>query len=99
MPNGIVVIFSVEGLRYGKTSSSDTDPYGFNLSKLADFMRYFGVYSGANFDGGGSTQLITRNFETDEYEVTIRNSDYGTTILEQSRLVVNSILVIKNNDD
>ena len=93
MPNGNVVIFSVEGLRYGNKSSSDTDPYGLNLLELADFMRYYGVYSGANFDGGGSTQLITRNFTTNEFEVTVRSSDFGTTILDNSRGVINSILV------
>ena len=58
-PDGKVVLFSVESLRYGRTSSSDSDPYGLSLPELADFMRYYGVYSGANFDGGGSTQLIT----------------------------------------
>ena len=98
MPNGNVVIFSVESLRYGKTSSSDTDPYGLNLTELAEFMRYYGVYSGANFDGGGSTQLITRNFETNEFEVTVRSSDYGTYVLDNSRGVINSILVTKKID-
>ena len=95
MPNGNVVIFSVEGLRYGKTSSDDLDPYGLNLTELAEFMRYYGVYSGANFDGGGSTQLITRNFSTNEFEVTVRSSDFGTAILENSRPIINSILVTK----
>ena len=50
-PDGKVVLFSVEALRYGRTSSSDSDPYGLSLPELADFMRYYGVYSGANFDG------------------------------------------------
>lgn len=93
MPNGKVAIFSVEGLRYGKTSSNDDDPYGLSLPQLADFMRYYGVYSGANFDGGGSTQLLTRNLETKEFDVTVRSSDYGTTIPTASRHVINSLLV------
>ena len=95
MPNGNVVIFSVEGLRYGKKSTNETDPYGLNLTELAEFMRYYGVYSGANFDGGGSTQLITKNITTGEFEVTVRSSDFGTTVLENSRPVINSILVTK----
>ena len=95
MPNGNVVIFSVEGLRYGKKSSNDSDPYGLSLNELADFMRFYGVYSGANFDGGGSTQLINKNVSTGEFEVVVRSSDYGTSILENSRKVINSILVTK----
>ncbi len=96
MPNGNVVIFSVEGLRYGNTSSSASDPYGLSLIELAEFMRYYGVYSGANFDGGGSTQLITRNMQTNEFEVIVRSSDYGTSTLTNSRGVINSLLVTKN---
>lgn len=87
--------YNLELLRYGKKSSSDTNPYGLNLLELADFMRFYGVYSGANFDGGGSTQLITRNFTTNEFEVTVRSSDFGTNILDNSRGVINSILVTK----
>lgn len=93
MPNGNAVIFSVEGLRYGKKSTSDNDPYGLNLKELAEFMRYYGVYSGANLDGGGSTQLISINPETEEFEVTVRSSDYGTYDIAASRKVINSLLV------
>ena len=92
MPNGNIAIFSVEALLYGNKNAKDAT-HGLNLPELADFMRYYGVYSGANFDGGGSTQLITKNSNTNEFEVTIRSSDYGTYILEQSRPVINTLLV------
>lgn len=93
MPNGNVVIFSVESLRYGKKSTSDTDPYGLNLAELADFMCYYGVYSGANLDGGGSTQLLSRKSLEGELKVVVRSSDTGSTSVKQSRAVVNTILV------
>ena len=93
MPNGNVALFSVESLYYGKKSSSDSDPHGLSLPELADFMRYFGVYNGANFDGGGSTQLISLNPTTNELEVVVRSSDYGTSTLSNSRSVINTLLV------
>ena len=93
MPNGHVVIFSVESLRYGKKSTNDTDPYGLNLAELADFMCYYGVYSGANLDGGGSTQLLSRESLEGELKVVVRSSDTGSTAVKQSRAVVNTILV------
>lgn len=92
MPNGNVAIFSIEALRYGKYGSS-SDTTGLSLPELADFMRYYGVYSGANFDGGGSTQLISKNPSTNEFEVIVRSSDYGTYELENARPVINTLLV------
>ena len=56
-------------------------------------MRYYGVYSGANFDGGGSTQLISLNPSSNELEVTVRSSDYGNYTLSNSRAVINKLLV------
>lgn len=93
MPDGKVALFSVESLYYGKKSSSDSDPHGLSLPELADFMRYFGVYNGANFDGGGSTQLISLNPTSKELEVVVRSSDYGTSTLSNSRSVINTLLV------
>ena len=61
-------------------------------------MRYFGVYNGANFDGGGSTQLISLNPTSNELEVVVRSSDYGTYTLESSRSVINSLLVYKDKE-
>ena len=92
MPNGNVAIFSVEALSYGNIAITNAT-YGLSLPELAEFMRYYGVYSGANFDGGGSTQLITKNPSTNEFEVTVRSSDYGTYVLENSRTVINTLLV------
>lgn len=93
MPDGKVAIFSVESMYYGKKSTSDTDPHGMSLPELADFMRYYGVYSGANFDGGGSTQLISKNPSSNELEVLVRSSDFGTYNLSDSRSVINTLLV------
>lgn len=93
LSNGNVVLLSVEALRYGGKSSSSSDPYGLSLPQLADFMRYIGVYSGANFDGGGSTQLISRKSPTSAMEVLVRSSDTGSSNLSSSRIVVNAVLV------
>ena len=98
MPDGKVAIFSVESLYYGKKNSNDSDSHGLSLPELADFMRYFGVYNGANFDGGGSTQLISLNPTSNELEVVVRSSDYGTYTLESSRSVINSLLVYKDKE-
>ena len=94
--DGTVVLFSVESLRYGAKNYKDEDPYGLSLPQLADFMRYYGIYNGANFDGGGSTQLITRSGYngSGDFEVVVRSSDYGTSSLTASRSVINTILVV-----
>ena len=95
MPNGNVAIFSVEALKYNRNNRLTGEvTYGLSLPELADFMRYYGVYSGANFDGGGSTQLITKNPVTDQFEVTVHSSDYGENSEPyQSRDVINALLV------
>lgn len=92
--DGTVVIFSVEALTYGKYGNN-TDTKGLNLPQLADFMMYYGIKDGANFDGGGSTQLITREVieSVSEPKVIVRSSDTGSTTLNESRSVINSILV------
>ena len=58
-------------------------------------MRYYGVYSGANFDGGGSTQLITREGYngSGDFKVIVRSSDYGTYNVSNTRPVINTILI------
>lgn len=92
--DGKLVIVAIEALRYGKTSSSSDDGYGVNLPQLAEFMREIGCYDAMNFDGGGSTSLISRNLLTEsDYRVNVRSSDYGTYKLSQSRQIYNCLLV------
>lgn len=92
--DGKLVICAVEGLRYGRTSSSDADTYGLSLPELAEFLREINCYDALNFDGGGSTSLITRNLNNSEdYKVTVRSSDYGTYNLNQSRKVYNCLVI------
>lgn len=88
--DGKVVIVSVEDIHYGSKEGTCT---GMTLSQLADFMRYFGCYDAANFDGGGSSQLITRNSLQEDFVVKTRSSDYRTYNVKQTRAVINSILV------
>lgn len=89
-----VLLCSIESLRYGSKSSSDSDPYGVDLPELAEFMRYIGCYDAMNFDGGGSTQLITKNNNGEgEAKVKVRSSDYGTYELNDSRRVYNTVII------
>ena len=92
LTNGNVVLISVEALNYGSYGNSSST-YGMSLPQLADFMRYIGVYSGANFDGGGSTQLIARPSLDSDFKVYVRSSDTGSTNVSSTRSVINSVLV------
>lgn len=89
--DGTVVIFSVEGLRYGGKSQSESDTYGLTLPELAEFIRFYGCADAANFDGGGSTQLLVR--ENGELKVAVRSSDTGSSEPASSRAVMNTLLV------
>lgn len=89
--DGTVVLFAVESLYYGK-KSSDGDTHGMSLPQLADFMAFYGVETGANFDGGGSTQLIVN--KTSGAEVIVRSSDTASYELTETRSVIESILVV-----
>lgn len=95
--DGTVVIFAVESLRYGSKKVikeiKEDDSYGLNLPQLADFMIYYGIETGANFDGGGSTQLIARRGATASPEVFVRSSDRGVYMPEASRKVMNTLMV------
>ncbi len=88
--DGKVIIVSIEDLEYGKKAEVNT---GVNLTELADLMRYYGAYNAANFDGGGSTQLLIN--QNNVMTVKVRSSDYGEAYFtENSRLVMNTILVV-----
>ena len=92
--NHEVVITTIEGLRYGNKSTSETDSYSVNLPELAEYMRYIGCYDAMNFDGGGSTQLVLKNEgKTEGFELRVRSSDYGSYDLNSCRKVYNTLLV------
>ncbi len=88
--DGTVVIFAVESMYYGK-KAQENDTHGMNLPELADFMAFYGVKNGANFDGGGSTQLTVNKNGTKT--VMVRSSDTGSYELDSSRKVINTIMV------
>jgi len=90
-----VFLVTIESLRYNsKLTVSDSDSYGVNLPELAEFMRYIGSYDALNLDGGGSTQLITKdNNGSGDASVIVRSSDYGTYNLADSRKVYNTVIV------
>lgn len=96
MSDGRVVIVSVEDIHYGGHSSTCT---GLTATQLADFMRYFGCYDAANFDGGGSSQLVCRTGFNGSGDFTVRtkSSDTNSTSVNSTRKVVNSILVTTRN--
>ena len=87
---GKVCIYAIESLYYGK-KANDGDTHGCNLELLAEFMYYNNIKDGANFDGGGSTQLICKIDGTDT--VVVRSSDSGSTDLTNTRSVMNVIMV------
>ncbi len=92
-PDHKVLVTGIEGLRYGKKSTSSDDPYGVSLPELAEFERAIGCYDCMNFDGGGSTQLFVRGEEEENFRMLVRSSDYGTTNLNDGRRVYNTLLV------
>lgn len=91
--DGKVMIVSVEDLEYYRDITGVTINTGVNLEELADFMRYYGAYNAANFDGGGSTQLLVNR--AGQMVVKVRSADYGQAyVVENSRKVMNTILVV-----
>ncbi len=91
--DGKVMIVSVEDLQYGSSRTGVTVNTGVNLKELADFMRYYGAYDAANFDGGGSTQMLANINGT--MTVKVRSSDYAPAFnTANSRSVMNTILVV-----
>ena len=75
---------------YGK-KAQDGDTHGVSLPEIADFMVYYNIKNGANFDGGGSTQLTVNLNGTKT--VMVRSSDTGLTDLTATRSVINTVLV------
>jgi len=69
------VIFGVEAMRYYGFSEAESDSYGLNLPELAEFIYYYGCTQAANFDGGGSTQIVTRADDETEGKVILRSAD------------------------
>lgn len=86
--DGKVVIVSVEDLHYSGKATTCT---GMTATQLADFMRYFGCYDAANFDGGGSSQLVVN--ENGSYVVKTKSSDTASSVAESTRSVLNSVIV------
>lgn len=89
--DGTVVIFAVESMYY-YSRNQEGDTHGMSLPELADFMAYYGIKNGANFDGGGSTQLIVN--ENGTKTVKVRSADTASTELYNTRKVINSVLVV-----
>ena len=88
MSDGKVVIVSVEDLHYGHKADVCT---GMTITQLAEFMRYFGCYDAANFDGGGSSQLVIN--DNGSYVVKTKSSDTASAAAESTRKVLNTIIV------
>ena len=57
-------------------------------------MRYYGIVNGANFDGGGSSELIINDGKngTGTNKIVTRSSDYGSYDLSKGRPVVNTVV-------
>ena len=90
-----VVIFAVESLYYYNINVQEGDPHGMNLPGLAEFAYFYGCKEAANFDGGGSTQLVVKGEKDAAARTLVRSADTGTTELLDTRPVMNSILVVK----
>ncbi len=97
-PNGNVVIFGVESMYYGRRAE-EGDPHGMSLPQLAEFIYYYGCDDAANFDGGGSTQLVVRGAGEESGRVVIRSSDTGSTEVNSTRVVMNAILVTDRREN
>ena len=48
---------------------------GMTLKELADFLLYIGAFHALNLDGGGSSELVVRDLETQRLTVVNRPSD------------------------
>lgn len=101
--DGRVVLFAVESLyyyasRYDYTANPEEDFHGMNLPELAEFAYYYGCSAAANFDGGGSTQLVVRGEGETEARTIVRAAEYFTRGLYDTRVVVNAFLITSRVD-
>ena len=106
--NGRVVLIAVESLYYyinstvinknGYKANPETDFHGMNLPELAEFAYYYGCSDAANFDGGGSTQLVVRGVNDTEARTVVRAAEFFTTGLNDTRAVVNAFLITSRVD-
>lgn len=87
-----VCLFAVESMRYGGKGDANST-YGLNLPELGDFICWYGCKQAANFDGGGSTQLILNGGAYATPTVVVRSSDTGSTELTSTRKVMNAFLI------
>ncbi len=92
-----VVVFCVESMYYGGRSQTG-DTHGMNLPELAEFAYFYGCKQAANFDGGGSSHLVVRGDGETSGKTLVRSSDTGSDGLENTRPVLNSLLVTKRAD-
>ena len=96
--DGKVVVFAVESLwyynsKYGFLEEGAPDPHGMSLPELAEFCYYYNCEQAANFDGGGSTQLVVRGENETEGRVLVRAAETASTDPLKTRIVMNSLLV------
>lgn len=95
--NGNVVLISIEDLHYSsnyRKEYPDAPCTGLTITQMADLLRYYGCYVAANFDGGGSSQLVVLG--ENGYEVVTKSSDYATYethTITYTRNVINSIVI------
>lgn len=99
--NGKPVVFIVESLYY-YDKAEEGDTHGMSVPEFAEFIYYYGCSQAANFDGGGSTQLIVRKEGEDASTVLVRSADYDAQSGKNpasTRSVANTLLVTSKTED
>lgn len=99
--NGKPVVFIVESLYY-YDKAEEGDTHGMSVPEFAEFIYYYGCSQAANFDGGGSTQLVVRKEGEEESKVLVRSADYDAQAGKdplKTRGVANTLLVTSKTED
>lgn len=99
--NGKPVIFIVESLYY-YNKAEEGDTHGMSVPELAEFIYYYGCSQAANFDGGGSTQLVVRKEGEETGTVLVRSADYSAQEGKdpaKTRSVANTLLITSKTED